>query len=96
MALKIYTVSPIHSLFYFSEFPDKYLLTICVNVCVGYQVQLFVTPRTIAFRALLSMEFSSQKYWNGSALQETFLTQGLNPCLLHPLLWQEDSLPYAT
>ena len=63
-ALKIYIVRLIHSLIYLSEFPDKYLLNIYVYVCVGYQVQLFVTPWTVVFQAPLSMEFSSQKYWN--------------------------------
>ena len=29
--------------------------------CVG----LFATPRTIAYQALPSMEFSRQEYWNG-------------------------------
>ena len=28
-------------------------------------VQLFVTPRTIACQAPLSMEFSRQEYWSG-------------------------------
>ena len=29
------------------------------------RVQLFVTPRTVAHKALLSMEFSKQEYLNG-------------------------------
>ena len=28
-------------------------------------VQFFVTPWTLAHRALLSMEFSGQEYWSG-------------------------------
>ena len=28
-------------------------------------VQLFVTPRTVAHQASLSMEFSRQEYWDG-------------------------------
>ena len=28
-------------------------------------VQLFATPRTVAFKAPLSMEFSRQEYWSG-------------------------------
>ena len=28
-------------------------------------VLLFVTPWTVPFQALLSMEFSKQEYWNG-------------------------------
>ena len=29
------------------------------------RVQLFATPRTIAYQAPLSMEFSRQEYWSG-------------------------------
>ena len=38
------------------------------------------------------MGFSWQEYWSGlhALLQQMFLTQGLNPCLLH---WQAGSLP---
>ena len=56
------------------------------------RVQLFVTPRTAAHHASLSMEFSRQDYWCGLPLpsQGIFLTQGSNPGLLH---WQADSLP---
>ena len=39
------------------------------NVCVCAQslsrIRLFVTPRTVAYQASLSMEFSRQEYWNG-------------------------------
>ena len=28
-------------------------------------VQLFLTPWTVAYKAPLSLEFSSQEYWNG-------------------------------
>ena len=40
------------------------------------------------------MEFSRQEYGVGCCflLQGVFLTQGLNPCLLH---WQADSLPLS-
>ena len=49
-------------------------------------------PRTTAFQVPLSVGFSRQEYWSGLhfLLQGIFLTQGLNPCLLH---WQVDSLP---
>ena len=48
-------------------------------------VQLFVTPWTLACQAPLSMGFSRQEYWSGLPflLQGIFLTQGLNPGLLH-------------
>ena len=39
------------------------------NVCVCAQslsrIRLFVTPRTVAYQASLSMEFSRQEYWSG-------------------------------
>ena len=48
-------------------------------------VQLFATPWTVARQASLSMEFSRQAYWSRLPflLQGIFLTQGLNPGLLH-------------
>ena len=44
-----------------------------------------VTPWTVAHQAPLSMGFSRQQYWSELhfILQGIFLTQGLNPCLLH-------------
>ena len=39
-----------------------YLDVVCV--CVFSHVQLFATPRTIAFQDPLSMEFSRQEYWS--------------------------------
>ena len=49
------------------------------------RVQLFVTPRTVAYQAPLSMGLSRQEYWSGLhfLLQVIFPTQGLNPGLLH-------------
>ena len=56
-------------------------------------VQLFATPRTAAWQAPLSMEFSWHEYWSCQwLLQGIFLTQGSNACLLRLLHWQEDSL----
>ena len=54
----------------------------------------FVTPRTVAVQAPLTMGFSRQEYWRGLhfLLQGIFLTQGLNLSLLH---WQMDSLPLS-
>ena len=50
-----------------------------------------VTPCTVACQAPLSLGFSRQEYWNGLPFppQGIFLTQGLNPHLLHR---QVDSL----
>ena len=57
-------------------------------------VRLFVTPRTVALQAPLSMEFSRQEYWNGLP----FPTLGYIPdpgiklmSPMSPVL--EDSLP---
>ena len=57
-------------------------------------VRLFVTRATIALQALQSMGFHRQEYWSGLPLpsQKIFLTQVLNPCLLH---WKADSLPLS-
>ena len=58
---------------------------------------ILLTSWTVASQASLSMGFSKQEYWSGlPLLQGIFLTQGLNPCLLHFLHWQADSLPWAT
>ena len=41
-------------------------LSVCVCMCESLsRVQLFVTPRTVAHQASLSMEFSRQEYWSG-------------------------------
>ena len=47
--------------------------------------QLSATPWTVACQAPLSMGLSRQEYWSGLLflLQRIFLTQGLNPGLLH-------------
>ena len=56
-----------------------------------------VVPWTVACQAPLSMEFSRQEYWSRLPFPFPwiFLTQGSNPCLLHLLHWQVDSLPLA-
>ena len=51
-------------------------------------VRLFVTPRTVACQALLSMELFRQEYGMGCH----FLFPGLSSSLLHLLHWQMDSL----
>ena len=44
-----------------------------------------MTPRTVAHQAPQPMEFSRQENWSGChfLLQRIFMTQGLNPYLLH-------------
>ena len=58
-------------------------------------VQLFATQWTVACWAPLSVEFSSQEYWNGLPFPPPgdFPTQGASPCLLGLLHWQVGSLP---
>ena len=59
----------------------------CVKVKVKSlnHVQLFMTPWTVAYQALPSMEFPGKNTGVGChfLLQGIFPTQGLNPCLPH-------------
>ena len=57
-------------------------------------VQLFVTPWTVAHQVPLSLVLPRQEYWSGLSflLQGIFPTQGSNLHLLH---WQADSLPLS-
>ena len=70
---------------------SKYVC-VCVCVCELSRARLFTTLWTVAHQAPLSMGFPRQEYWSGLLFPSPgiFLTQGLNPGLLH---WQEDSLP---
>ena len=56
----------------------------CVLSCFSCG-RLFMTLWTVALQAPLPMGFSQQEYWSGLPflLQGIFLTQGLNPGLLH-------------
>ena len=58
-------------------------------------VQLVVTPWTTKF--LCPWDFPGKKTKVGChfLLQGILLIQGLNPCLLHLLYWQADSLPLS-
>ena len=58
-------------------------------------VRLFASPWTVACQAPPSVEFSKQEYWSRLPFPSPaiFLTQGLNPHLLHRLCWQAGSLP---
>ena len=59
------------------------------------RVRLFATLWTVAHQAPLSMEFSQARILEWVAIffsRGIFLTQGLNPYLLHLLHWQVDSL----
>ena len=64
-------------------------------VCVLSHFSCVRLPWTVVHQAPLSMEFPRQEYWSMLPFptQEIFLTQGVNPCLLHLLHWQVGSLP---
>ena len=70
-------------------FPSRRWAHVCVMCVLGHcsRVWLVVTLQTVARQAPLSMGFSRQEYWSGlpCLLQEIFLNQVLNPCLLHLL-----------
>ena len=70
----------------------KGIMCACMLSCFSL-VGLCVTLWPVAHQALLSMEFSRQEYWSGlpCPLQGIFLTQGLNPHLLH---WQAGSFRF--
>ena len=63
-------------------------------MCVLSCAQLFVTPRTVAHQAPLSMEFSRKDNWSGLP----FPTLGDLPdpgvSCMHLLHWQADSFPW--
>ena len=64
------------------------LCCVCVLSCFSH-VRLFVTPRTVASQAPLSMGFSRQEYWSGLPCPPPgdLPSPGTDPvsCLLH---WQ--------
>ena len=70
----------------------------CVCVCVLSHVQLCDPIDCSPPGSSLSMGVSRQEYLEGvvyySFLHEICWTQGSNPCLLHLLHWQVDSLPW--
>ena len=60
----------------------------CLNCCGTMDCSLPASSAHGIFR---------QEYWSGVhfLFQGIFPTQGSNPCLLHLLHWQADSLPLA-
>ena len=65
-------------------------IIVCTQSC-----PTFVTPRTVARQAPLSMEFSRQEYWKGLPFPTPgdHPEPGVKPSLLLLLYWQADSLP---
>ena len=65
-------------------FPDLSLSCYCCLVTKSYPALLW-PPWTVARKASPSMGFPRQEYWSGLLFSslEIFLTQGLNPSLLH-------------
>ena len=59
-----------------------YLIAACAHVLS--RVQLFVTPRTVAHQAPLSMGFPRQKYWSGLPFPSAgdFSDPGMEPSSL--------------
>ena len=73
--------------FFFFNHDNICVVVFCMQGCVlscFSHVRLCAALWTAACLASLSMQFSRQEYWSGlpSPLQEIFLTQGLNLCLL--------------
>ena len=70
-------------------------VVVVVVVVVLSHVWCFVTPWTVASQALCPWDSPGENTGVGChfLLQGIFLTQGLNPHLLHLLHWQENSLP---
>ena len=82
----------------------RFVLYICVRVCVGGSVlsrfgcvQCFTTPWTIAHQTPLSWDSPGKNSGVGCRilLQEIFLTQGSNPCLLRLLYCRWILLPLS-
>ena len=80
------------------DYPSGPDLIMCVHAKSLQLCPLFVTLWTVAYQAPLSLRFSRQEFWNDlyALLQEIFLTQGSNPCLLHLLHWEVSSLPLVS
>ena len=73
-------------------------ITFCLLCAVLSYFRLFATLWTVAHQAPLSRQDSPVKSTTvgcHTLLQEIFLIQGLNPCLLCQLHWQVGSLPLA-
>ena len=80
-----------------SRVAGSYSVLLCVCVQLLNSVHLFVTLRTVAHQAPLSVEFSRQKYWSKLPfpIAGDLPNQGSNPHLLCLLRWQADSLPLS-
>ena len=59
---------------------------------VAQSCSTLVTPWTVAYRALLSLRFPRQEFWNGLSFPSPgdLLNPGIDPSLLH---WKAGSLP---
>ena len=69
------------------------LLCVCMLSCVRF----FEAPWTVACQAPLPMEFSRQEHWSGLPFPSPgdLPDPGIEPALLHLLLWHVDSLLLA-
>ena len=78
-------------------FLEKQFISTCqifiFFTCTHTHTHVHIYMRACA-RLLYAWDFPSKNTGvSCCVLQGIFLTQGLNPCLLHVLHWQEDSLP---
>ena len=69
------------------------------NPTLSLQTPGYTTPASVLSCDVrfLSLEFSRQKYWSGLPFSSPgdLSNAGSNPCFLHLLHWQADSLPLA-
>ena len=71
-------------------------ICVCVCVCVCQSlshVQLFVTPRTVAHQAALSMEFSKQEHWSGLPFTSPYIYEQMKQ-LTHFITFLSDATPF--
>jgi len=71
------------------------LLPTPMRRALSQSCQTLMALWTVTHQALLSMEFSRQEYWSGLPfpIPGDLPDPGIDPCLLHLLQWQVDSLP---
>ena len=77
------------------HFRGNCILRVCVCILSHFFMSdSFASPWTVVHQVPLSKGFPRQAYQSGQSflLQGSFLTQGLNLCLLH---WQAGSLPLS-
>ena len=89
-----FTLCLLFALSRISHFTFEISTIVCCYCLVAKLCPAFAIPGTVALQVSLSMGFPDKITGVGChfLLQEVFLTQGSNPCLLH---WQAGSLPLS-